>query len=187
MAIHTLLLIRHGEASASFGEHADPGLSEKGKQQAHNLMETLSKENFDNFKFISSPKLRAIETAQPLRLEYNKDLVIRNEFSEIPSNNIPGHEKQEWLRGVMSQETLTLPEAVKLWQNNIMSGLLNINSDAIIFSHFMVINAIAASVLKNNKLLYFYPDYTSCTRLSVEDNQIIEIILGDDKKTLINL
>ena len=144
MAIHTLLLIRHGEASASFGEHADPGLSEKGKQQAHNLMETLSKENFDNFKFISSPKLRAIETAQPLRLEYNKDLVIQNEFSEIPSNNIPGHEKQEWLRGVMSQETVALPEAVKLWQNNIMSGLLNINSDAIIFSHFMVINAIAA-------------------------------------------
>ena len=132
MAIHTLLLIRHGEASASFGEHSDPGLSEKGKQQAHNLMETHSKENFDNFKFISSPKLRAIETAQPLRLEYNKDLVIRNEFSEIPSNNIPDHEKQEWLRGVMSQETLTLPEAVKLWQNNIMSGLLNINSDAII-------------------------------------------------------
>ena len=69
MAIHTLLLIRHGEASASFGEHTDPGLSEKGKQQAHNLMEILSKENFDNFKFISSPKLRAIETAQPLRLE----------------------------------------------------------------------------------------------------------------------
>ena len=87
----------------------------------------------------------------------------------------------------MSQETAALPETVKLWQNNIMSGLLNINSDAIIFSHFMVINAIAASVLKNNKLLYFYPDYTSCTRLSVEDNQIIEIILGDDKKTLINL
>ena len=187
MAIHTLLLIRHGEASASFGEHTDPGLSEKGKQQAHNLMETLSKENFDNFKFISSPKLRAVETAHPLKLQYNKDLVVQNQFSEIPSDDIPPHEKQDWLRGVMSQEIKTLPEAVKLWQNNIMSTLLNIDSNAIIFSHFMVINAVAASVLKNNKLLYFYPDYTSCTRLSVENNQIIEIILGDDKKTLINL
>ena len=112
---------------------------------------------------------------------------MQNQFSEIPSDDIPPHEKQDWLRGVMSQEIKTPPEAVKLWQNNIMSTLLNIDSDAIIFSHFMVINAVAASVLKNNKLLYFYPDYTSCTKLLVEDNQIIEIIVGDDKKTLINL
>jgi len=187
MAIHTLLLIRHGEASASFGEHSDPGLSNRGKEQANNLIDTFSKENLNNFKFISSPKLRAVETAQPLKLQYNKDLVVQNQFSEIPSDDIPPHEKQDWLRGVISQEIKTLPEAVKLWQNNIMSTLLNIDSDAIIFSHFMVINAVAASVLKNNKLLYFYPDYTSCTKLLVEDNQIIEIIVGDDKKTLINL
>ena len=187
MAIHTLVLIRHGEASASWGEHIDPGLSNDGKKQAKKLIETFSEENLENFKFISSPKLRALETGQPLAMSCNKDLLIQNEFSEIPSKKIPNDEKQNWLRQVMSQDINTLPEEVKSWQDNIMNALSSINSDALIFSHFMVINAIAACVLKNSNLLYFYPDYTSCTKLMVEDNQIKKIILGDDKKTLINL
>tara|TARA_B110000495_G_C22897042_1_gene523376 strand:- start:185 stop:748 length:564 start_codon:yes stop_codon:yes gene_type:complete len=187
MAIHTLVLIRHGEASASWGEHIDPGLSNDGKKQAEKLIETFSEENLENFKFISSPKLRAVETGQPLAMYYNKDLKIQNEFSEIPSEKISNDKKQNWLREVMSQDINTLPEEIKSWQDNIMNALSSINSDAVIFSHFMVINAIAASVLRNSKLLYFYPDYTSCTRLLVKDNQIKQIILGNDKKTLINL
>ena len=118
---------------------------------------------------------------------YNKDLKIQNKFSEIPSEKISNDKKQNWLREVMSQDINTLPEEIKSWQDNIMNALSSINSDAVIFSHFMVINAIAASVLRNSKLLYFYPDYTSCTRLLVKDNQIKQIILGNDKKTLINL
>jgi len=42
-------------------------------------------------------------------------------------------------------------------------------------------------LLKETKLLYFYPDYTSCTRLMIKENKIIEISLGDTKKTRINL
>ena len=33
-----LLLIRHGEASESWGDHPDPGLSENGKAQANSLI-----------------------------------------------------------------------------------------------------------------------------------------------------
>ena len=38
MTIHILLLVRHGEASASWGEHNDPGLSKEGQNQAHALI-----------------------------------------------------------------------------------------------------------------------------------------------------
>ena len=41
MAIHTILLIRHGEASASWGDHADPGLSDNGKKQADELLSLI--------------------------------------------------------------------------------------------------------------------------------------------------
>ena len=51
----------------------------------------------------------------------------------------------------------------------------------------MVINTIISSILNNQQLLHFYPDYTSSTRLILKDNEIKEIILGDNKKTLINL
>jgi len=51
----------------------------------------------------------------------------------------------------------------------------------------MVINTIISSILNNQQLLHFYPDYASSTQLILKDNEIKEIILGDNKKTLINL
>ena len=119
MAIHTILLIRHGEASASWGDHADPGLSDNGKKQADELTNSLRAEDLSEFNFISSPKLRAIQTAQPLAEQYEKDLDIHHAFSEIPSHDIPNTEKQDWLRKIMSEEMSALPDQVKLWQQEM--------------------------------------------------------------------
>ena len=187
MAIHTILLIRHGEASASWGDHADPGLSDNGKKQADELTNSLRAEDLSEFNFISSPKLRAIQTAQPLAEQYEKNLDIHHAFSEIPSHDIPNKEKQDWLRKIMSEEMSALPDQVKLWHQEIMETIYSLEENSIIFCHFMVINAIVASALRHNELLYFYPNYTSCSRLLIKDSKIEEIILGDDKKTLINL
>ena len=87
----------------------------------------------------------------------------------------------------MLQEQVMLPDMVKDWKKSIMEELFLFKSNTIIFSHFMVINTIISSILNNQKLLHFYPDYTSSTRLILKDNKIKEIILGDNKKTLINL
>lgn len=187
MAIHTILLIRHGEASASWGDHADPGLSNSGKAQAENLINELKNDDLNEFKFITSPKLRAIETAQPLAINYKKEVTIRNEFSEIPSDGIVNKDKQNWLKDIMTMDINHLPKEVKNWLSKIMDSIHSIEEDVIIFSHFMVINSVVASLLKESKLLYFYPDYTSCTRLMIKENKIIEISLGDTKKTRINL
>lgn len=187
MTIHTLLLVRHGEASASWGDQDDPGLSEKGQNQAHALIDYFAKDDLNKYNFISSPKRRALETSQPLAKFYNKDVIACKAFSEIPSDNIPNERKQEWLKNIMLQEQIMLPDMVKDWKNRIMEELFLFKSHTIIFSHFMVINTIISSILNNQKLLHFYPDYTSSTQLILKDNEIKEIILGDNKKTLINL
>ena len=40
---------------------------------------------------------------------------------------------------------------------------------------------------KNNKISCFHPDYASRTELFIKDGELTQLILGDDKKTVINL
>jgi hypothetical protein len=37
------------------------------------------------------------------------------------------------------------------------------------------------------EIMYFYPDYTSITKITLQNNKAVNISLGDEKKTIINL
>ena len=54
--------------------------------------------------FISSPKLRAIETAKPIANKFNKEINIDETFIEIPSENIEMDQKQDWLKQMVQKE-----------------------------------------------------------------------------------
>ena len=75
----SIILIRHGEASAAWGDDPDPGLSERGISQASKLTTIKDLDQLDGYDFISSPKSRAVMTATPLIKKYNKNLKIDNE------------------------------------------------------------------------------------------------------------
>ena len=51
----------------------------------------------------------------------------------------------------------------------------------------MVINALISYILDNNVISYFHPDYASRTEIFLKNGNLEQIILGDDKKTVINL
>ena len=97
-----LLLIRHGEASESWGDHPDPGLSENGEAQANSLIFKNELESLEDFQFISSPKSRAKLTAQPLVDKFQKHLNINSIYSEIPSSDIDKSDKKNWLRNIIN-------------------------------------------------------------------------------------
>ena len=61
-----LFFVRHGEAASAWQNHENPGLSKAGLLQAKNLIRHNSFLDLKDFTFMSSPKSRAIETAQPL-------------------------------------------------------------------------------------------------------------------------
>ena len=67
-----LLLVRHGEASESWSSHPDPDLSELGIKQSASLVNDKMLELLDSYSFVSSPKLRAKMTAEPLIKKLNK-------------------------------------------------------------------------------------------------------------------
>ena len=73
-----LLLVRHGEASESWGKHPDPGLSELGIKQSASLINNAMLKSLDSYNFVSSPKSRAKMTAEPLIKKFNKELIIKN-------------------------------------------------------------------------------------------------------------
>jgi broad specificity phosphatase PhoE len=89
-----LLLVRHGEASESWGKHPDPGLSELGIKQSASLVDNKMLELLDSYSFVSSPKLRAKMTAEPLIKKFNKKLIINDAYSEIPSDEIDNSQKK---------------------------------------------------------------------------------------------
>ena len=182
-----LIFVRHGEASETWGKHSDPSLSKAGISQSHKLISNLSLQLLEDFIFISSPKSRAQMTAAPLIKKYKKSLLIDSIFSEIPSSKVIASEKKEWLKKIMTMNVDVLPQDVAEWRDSIISRTLSFSDNTIIFSHFMVINAVVSGLMNRSEIMYFYPGYTSITKITLQNNRAMSISLGDEKKTLINL
>ena len=182
-----LLFVRHGQASASWENHLDPGLSEIGKDQAKNLTSNKKLPNLSDYDFLSSPKLRAIETSKPLAEKYRKEVVIDESFIEIPSSNIELNQKQEWLKNIIKMKKKDLPMLIQQWQKNIFLNISNIKKDTIIFTHFMVINSVVSDFVKADSIMHFFPDYTSITKVVLENGYIKDCKIGGNQKTDINL
>ncbi|MEM9360907.1 MAG: phosphoglycerate mutase family protein, partial [Pseudomonadota bacterium] len=70
-----IYLVRHGEAAATWAQSPDPGLSQLGHQQAHDVAQALApKLDSIEVSLITSPMLRARETAQPLANQLQQDV-----------------------------------------------------------------------------------------------------------------
>lgn len=181
-----IILIRHAEAAASWGtSNPDPGLSNIGKKQAKILRKHLT--NVDGFKVISSPMARALQTCQIALDIPLKNIQINATFSEIPSSNINTEDKSLWLQKISQASVRNLPNNLQNWFERIIEALEHITEDTIIFSHFMVINAVISYITKQDKLVTTFPDYTSLTKIENADGSLKLTSFGTDKKTHINL
>ena len=182
-----IILIRHGEAENKWGEHPDPGLSLKGISESYDLLQHKELQSLEDYFFISSPKLRAIETAKPLAKKFNKKVKIDNCFIEIPAEGIKSDKKHEWLEQIVKTNKKELPMFIKNWKNKILNRIKKLDRNTIIFSHFMVINALLSELTDIDTLLYFYPGHTSVVILEMKNKEFDYFITEGNKKTAINL
>lgn len=178
-----ILLARHGEAAK--GEHIpDPPLTKLGRRQAQGLAQKLSQK--EKLKIISSPKLRAKQTAEPLALDWNSHIEIINCVTEIPTpEGIPPNQRLSWIRSLLNQEWSLSDNPQIEWRNGIFNYLLSINEDTIIYCHFMVINSIVAQLRKDNRVQQFHPDYASITELRHDGTKLHLVHLGSEKRNQI--
>ncbi|MEM1141543.1 MAG: histidine phosphatase family protein [Pseudomonadota bacterium] len=179
-------LVRHGEANARWSESADPGLSELGKSQADQAAGELRQRIADaQPRLISSPLARAQQTAEPLADLLQQDFVIDDRIREIPSP-VPLSERQDWLRTFMTQHWSQQPPELHHWRDQILEALLEQTADAVLFTHFLVINAVVGACGERDETLVVWPANASITELEVVGDQIIVKQLGEQMRSVVN-
>ncbi len=178
-------LVRHGEASASWGEHPDPGLSSLGHQQAETSALSLVASIPKNAQLISSPKQRAQETAQPLAERFQCPVAIDPVFDELVSP-VALADRPRWLTTFMGQTWHEQSAEVLSWRDGIIKRLEAVQTPSIIFCHFMVINAVVAAVRDHSATVQFWPDNGSIHEFVVHKQGLQLVSLGQEMPTRIN-
>lgn len=177
-------LVRHGRAAASFSDELDPGLDELGKAQAEAASEILAA--CTPLELRSSPLRRAIETAAPLRERLGQTFAIEARFAEIPSPGMSLEERGPWLRGVMQGYWPDQSADLQAWRRSLISCLLDIETDTVIFSHFVAINAAVGAAENDDRVVLFRPDNGSITRIEVVAGKLTLLEPGAEAQTHVN-
>jgi len=73
------------------------------------------------------------------------------------------------------------------WRDCALKQLLELKTPTVVFTHFLVLNAIVGSVLEHSETLYFWPDNASITHLNLKQDGSLELLsLGAQMDTVVN-
>lgn len=197
-----ILLVRHGQAAASFTDDADPGLDELGVDQACALADRL-RSNLP-LLMISSPLKRARETAAPL-LQMHVDalsgetidtshvetlpietLHIETRMSEIPSPGLSLSDRGAWLGQVMQGRWSEQSGSLAQWRTDLISCLNEQQQDCVIFTHFVAINVAVGYAEGNDQVSIFRPGNTSITELVSDGESLTLVKRGEQAVSIVN-
>ncbi len=180
-----IFLVRHGEAAAAWSESSDPGLSELGARQARDVAAALRDRLDLRARLISSPLARALETAQPLADVLSLGVEINDAFREIPAP-VPLSQRRDWLRQFMQQTWDNQASTLCDWRDRVMEQLLGLRQPAVVFTHFLVINAVVGQIEGRAETLCFWPDNASITSLRRRGDTLELVELGRQMQTVVN-
>ena len=178
-----IYLVRHGEAAQSWATASDSPLSGLGKKQADLVATGFSG---SVLSLVTSPMLRARQTAIPLSHKWDTDVHIEDCFREIPSD---AEEKNRrlWLNQIFQKKWDMVDSKLQSWREDAFKGILQKDMDTVIFTHFMLINAVVSRITERDELVVFQPDNASITHLQITDRKTASVIkLGKEKETIIN-
>jgi probable phosphoglycerate mutase len=181
-------LVRHGEAAAHWGEEEDPGLSALGRQQAERAAgELLAQGVSGDYAILTSPKARARETAAPFAARIGGEAGLAPTFREIPAP-VPLAERRDWLRGFLRERWSACHHpAVLAWRQGLLDALAGLERPAVIFTHFLVINAVVAHARGQDDVLAFWPDNGSVHEIAILPGGSLEVVrLGAELETVVN-
>ena len=174
-----LVLVRHALPvridATHDGSPADPGLAERGHQQALRVLAALAGDEVTHL--YSSPAARAQQTAAPLVEKLGLALVLEPglaEFDVAHSSYVPVEELraagdprwQALVKGDLSHadvDPIAFRDRVVAAVESI--ALRHPGGRAVLFSHSGSINAYTGFVTGQARPLWFAPDYASISRV----------------------
>jgi broad specificity phosphatase PhoE len=176
-----LYLVRHGRATAGWSEDYDPGLDELGRSQAQRAAQVLKPLGI--LRIISSHLARACETAIPLAEAWGCSVEIEGRVGEIPPPSKGLKDRGLWLGEVMAQKWPDLSRDLKVWRKGIIEALLSLDSETVVFSHFIAINAAVGRATGDERVVSFMPNNGSITVISTDNGRLQLVRLGSQGET----
>jgi len=175
-----IYLVRHGEAAAGWGQHPDPGLSEKGQAQAEAV--ALALQDNDIQHALTSPMQRCQETAASFASSSSLQLTIEPRVTEIPTPpNI--EDRVTWLRNLMSGNWSDTPDLIQNWRDTLIKTISTLPENTVVFSHFIAINAIVGQLEGSDTVTVFRPDHCSVTQVQPTKSGLKLITRGEEAGT----
>lgn len=179
-----LYLVRHGEASAAWHVAADPGLSDLGRRQAGEAARKLAR--LGPLDILSSPLLRARETAEPTSRIWDRSIGIADDVAEIPSPaDLPLSERQKWLVELMQGGWAKAAAPQLKWRETLIGFLAAQPRDIAIFSHFVAINVAVGAALGCDDVICFRPANASITIIGAENGRLALIEQGEEATSVV--
>jgi 2,3-bisphosphoglycerate-dependent phosphoglycerate mutase len=174
-----LLLIRHAEPERVFGVEggapADPGLTPLGQRQAKALAAWLESEPID--AIWASPLRRALDTARPLADALGLAVQTEDALAEYDRDHhtyLPVEEREllpddPWLRLLAAPIAEVTDEQALAFLERVRAGVERViaagGQRVVAVCHGGVVNAYLATVLETPRALFFFPEYTSVSRV----------------------
>jgi len=179
-----IYLVRHGQAAANWNEDLDPGLDESGTIQALAAGQLIS-ELFcrEPCLVVSSPLRRARETAMPLAQTWQQEVVIEPRMAEVPSLGLALDERGPWLVSVMADRWPNVSAELNHWRHEVRRYLLSLSCNAVIFSHFVAINAAVGWAKGHDAVTCCRPANGSITVLESDGDALRLLSLGQQMQT----
>ncbi|MEY2431010.1 MAG: hypothetical protein QOC92_735 [Acidimicrobiaceae bacterium] len=146
-----LVLVRHGEAAAGWGDALDPGLSELGRRQAQQVADRLAP--LGPLPITTSPMLRCIETAAPLAERWGVASTPDDRISEIQAPDHDPATRGPWLDEVLHKRWTELPADQRAWREAVLAFLLSLEHDCVVFTHFVAINAAIGAATADGRVV----------------------------------
>ncbi|MEZ5378621.1 MAG: histidine phosphatase family protein [Acidimicrobiales bacterium] len=184
-----LLLIRHGLPVPIEG-HADPELDEIGHAQSQHLAEYLASERID--VIYTSPMHRARQTAAPLAERLGMEPIVEPDVAEsdkdgtsyVPVEQLKAAGDPRWREAVAVSDWAEEREPLDAFHERVMAGIermvdAHAGQNVAVFCHGGVIARYTATILELpwERTGFFYPLYTSVTRVAASSSSGIRSIL----------
>ena len=136
-------------------------------------------------KIISSPLLRARQTAAPLARCFDTNVEIDQAYQEIISPHGLAA-RQVWLKRFLAETWEIQPQALLEWRKMAIESLRNISPGTVIYTHFMVINTLVGWLVDSQATVTFRPDNCSVTELKLEEDRLTLVKLGSESSSVVN-
>ena len=174
-----IVLVRHALPvridATDDGGPADPGLAERGLEQAARVVQGLARD--DVTALYTSPSLRARQTAAPLEQALGMTAEVEEgiaEFDSADNSYVPVEELKaandpRW-HALMKGDLYSAGVDPAAFRARVVEAVERIvarhpGGRAVLFSHAGAINAAAGHVLGQERTIWFPPAYCSITRI----------------------